>query len=67
MEKITKKVILHLQQAVNDKNIKKILSAYNLAKTESLDWDKVPDYIFEEWDKLVDEGNMIIEKYQDET
>ena len=51
--------VLNLQAAIDNKNFPGVLVAYDLVETESFDWDEVPDYIFEDWCKLVDEGNAL--------
>lgn len=60
LKDIGEKAVLDLQEAIDNKDIDAILAAYELVESDSFDWEKVPDYIFECWDKLVDEANDIM-------
>lgn len=52
--------IIQLQEAVNNKDWDGVIAAYEIVEAEDFNWDNVPDYLFDDWDKLTDEGNDII-------
>lgn len=61
MKDIAETAVLDLQEGIDHKDRDKILAAYGLVEAESFDWDEVPDYVFEEWEKLVDIANDLIQ------
>lgn len=59
-EEIAETAVLILQEGVDNMDSELILEAYSIVERDSFDWDDYPDHIFEDWDKLTDEANDII-------
>jgi len=59
-KEIAEMAIMDLQQAMDNRDFDGILAAYDLVESESFDWDDVSDDLFNDWDKLTDEGNILI-------
>jgi len=47
-----------LKTAIEQRNVVKIINCYE--ELEKIDWDNMPDKIFEKYTALVDRGNNII-------
>lgn len=51
-----------MESAIKSENKKKVLELYSPENTDILpDWDEEPDYIWEEWEELIDKAEQILE------
>jgi len=62
MTNIAETAIMYLQNGIKEKDTDKIIYAYELLEEDSFDWSDVDYDTYEDWDKLVDKGNTIIEQ-----
>ena len=62
MTNIAETAMMYLQNGIKEKDTDKIIYAYELLEEDSFDWSDVDYDTYEDWDKLVDKGNTIIEQ-----
>jgi len=62
MTNIAETAMMYLQNGIKEKDTDKIFYAYKLLEEDSFDWSDVDYDTYEDWDKLVDKGNTIIEQ-----